>query len=286
MNKLISIEGLYKSYQQQMVLHDFRWDVEQGSIVGLLGRNGSGKSTLFECMLGLRDAPLGNIQLFGEHPQKLSQQNKARIGYVPQNSNLFSWLTGKQLLDYFRHLYPRWNQTKIDRLLQQWDINPSRRISDMSPGQKQKLSIIRALAHEPDLLILDEPAASLDPVGRRDFLKELIENVADQGTTIIFSTHILSDLERIATEVALLKNGQIFYQEVLDEMKENLMQITIPETELAHLKPEKILHRSVMNSGEQKILAQFNRHDLQYLAQNKIPMQHLNLEDLFIAIME
>lgn len=281
---IIDIRGMSKSFQQQSVINQLDWQIQSGKVIGLLGRNGAGKSTLLECALGLRDIDQGSVHIYGESPKNLTKTSRARIGYVPQNNDLFGWLTGHQMLNYFSHLYPRWNQEKIQQLMSTWQLDPDKVINQLSPGQKQKLSIIRALAHEPDLLILDEPVASLDPVGRRDFLKELIENVINRETTVIFSTHILSDLERIAMDVAFLKDGKIVHQQGLDEMMENTVMVTLHADDLTSIKPRKILREKWSNGGERKILAQFDAPNLQQLEAKKIRIDHLALEDLFIEI--
>lgn len=178
---------------------------------------------MLECLLGLRESDAGSSRLFGNPVTALDDQTRAKIGYVPQKSDLFEWLTPIQLLNYFKSLYPRWNQAKVDGLMERWGFHGEARdkqISQLSGGQRQRLSIIRALAHDPQLLVLDEPVASLDPVGRRDFLQELIGDVIERDTTVIFSTHILSDLERVALDVAFLQGGKIVLQGPLDELLE------------------------------------------------------------------
>lgn len=221
---VVDISAISKSFGSQQVLRRLDWQIEQGKVIGLLGRNGAGKSTLLECLLGLRETEGGTVTLFGEPAGKLSEAARARIGYVPQKSELFEWLTPVQMLDYFKALYPRWNGAKVQGLLQRWGFGPEllhKQIGRLSGGEKQRLSIIRALAHEPELLVLDEPVASLDPAGRRDFLRELVEVVLERDTTVIFSTHILSDLERVALDVAFLKDGNIALQSPLDTLLEN-----------------------------------------------------------------
>ena len=163
--------------------------------------------------------------LFGQPALALGDDARARIGYVPQRSDLFEWLTADQLLAYFRSFYPRWNTAKVDGLMSRWDIARDKPIGKLSGGQQQRLSIIRALAHEPELLVLDEPVASLDPAGRRDFLGELVDQVIDQRTTIVFSTHILSDLERVAVDVAFLSGGRIALHAPLDELLESSVRL-------------------------------------------------------------
>lgn len=285
MNALVNITSLGKSFGTQSVLKDLDWAIQPGSIVGLLGRNGAGKSTLLECMLGLRDHDAGAITLFNENNKELSADNKARIGYVPQTSDLFEWLTAAQMLAYFRALYPRWNEAKVQELMQRWELPLDKLISKFSVGQKQRLSIIRALAHEPELLVLDEPVSSLDPAGRRDFLRELVDSVIDKQTTIVFSTHILSDLERIAMDVAFLRDGRIVHQQALDDMIDNTVRVSGSAADIAQLKPQKILQISHARDGSSKLLAQFSLTQLQQLqSHNQLRIEKMGLEDLFIEM--
>lgn len=231
------MRGVSKSFGKQQVLKQLDWHAEPGQVIGLLGRNGAGKSTLMECMLGLRELDAGQAMIFGEPVDALSDAARARLAYVPQHSDLFEWMTPWQMLGYFKAFYPRWNDAKVNALLDRWFSRDllSKRISNLSGGEKQRLSIVRALAHEPELLILDEPVASLDPAGRRDFLRELIDRGIDHETTMIFSTHILSDLERVALDVAFLKDGKITIQQPLDtllaEHGSNLEEIFIEVTQ-------------------------------------------------------
>jgi ABC-2 type transport system ATP-binding protein len=233
---VIEARSLRLSYGREPVLQGLDWRLCQGQVVGLLGRNGAGKTTLLETVLGLREPDAGRCSLMGETPTRLSDGARARIGHVPQKAELFPWLTAGQMLAYFKRFYPRWNEAKVQRLLQQWDIDTSKAIQNLSSGQQQRLSIIRAMAHEPDLLVLDEPVASLDPVGRREFLRELIDQVIDLGTTVVFSTHILTDLERVAVEVAFMAQGRIALQAPLEALLETTRRVVgTPQTVAAFM---------------------------------------------------
>jgi ABC-2 type transport system ATP-binding protein len=244
-----------------------------GQVIGLLGRNGAGKTTLLEALLGLRDAQAGTVQLFGQPATRLDDAARARIGYVPQASDLFEDLRADELLAYFRSFYPRWNAAKVEALMQRWAVPRDVEIGRMSGGQQQRLSIIRALAHEPDLLVLDEPVASLDPLARRDFLRELVEQVLDRGTTVVFSTHILSDLERVAFNVAFLQGGRIGLQAPLDELIDETRLVTGPEPLLAALQGVEVLAR------------RDGRRLLRHVDERSLPpglvAQRASLEDLF-----
>ena len=207
---IMHAEGVTKYFSGQAVLTGLDWEVKPGQVIGLLGRNGAGKSTLIECLLGLRETDAGKVSIYGDDVAGLSEAVRARIGYVPQKSDLFEWLTPDQMLDYFKALYPRWNAAKVEGLLERWGFDALMRnkaIGKLSGGERQRLSIIRALAHDPSLLVLDEPVSALDPAGRRDFLRELIDGVIERDTTVIFST-LCTNLSWIANTEHFFKNGQ------------------------------------------------------------------------------
>lgn len=279
----VELSGVSLGYAKgDMVLQGLDWQLLPGQVVGLLGRNGAGKTTLLEALLGLREPQQGRMRLFGEEVQQLSDAARARIGYVPQQSDLFENFTPAQLLAYFRSFYPRWNAARVEGLLSRWDIPREQAIRKLSGGQQQRLSIIRALAHEPDLLVLDEPVASLDPVGRRDFLRELVEQVLDRGTTVVFSTHILSDLERVAFNLAFLSEGRIALQAPLDELLEQVRSFSGSVSEMAALMARlgaQPLKRTPLEAGRERVLARLP-------AGSAAPAQAqpVNLDELFAEL--
>lgn len=269
------------------VLQGLSWQLLPGQVVGLLGRNGAGKTTLLETLLGLREPQAGSVQLFGQPATRPDDAVRARIGYVPQQSDLFDSFTATQLLAYFKSFYPRWNDAKAEGLLSRWDINPHRRINKLSGGQQQRLSIIRALAHEPDLLVLDEPVASLDPAGRRDFLGELIDQVLERGTTVVFSTHILSDLERVAFHMAFMSGGRIALQAPLDELLDEVRQFSGSAAEVQALLQRLgalSLKRTPLPAGRERVLARLPAGtQLPQLPQGTAA-EAVTLEDLFMEL--
>ncbi|MBN1570227.1 MAG: ABC transporter ATP-binding protein [Acidobacteria bacterium] len=216
----IELRGIVKSYGEKAVLKGLDLSVERGSVLGLLGINGSGKTTLIKCALGLIRPQSGEAQLLGEPAWTLSAEAKSRIGYVPQVINLYPWMRVYQLIEYTAAFYPNWNHDLAAQLIKEFDIPAKDRIGPLSVGQLQKVALLLALGHEPDLLILDEPAASLDPLARRQFLQMIIDLAEPNKRTVLFSTHITSDLERVADQVAILKSGRIAWHGFLEDLKE------------------------------------------------------------------
>lgn len=218
---VLKLENVSKSYGDKLVLKNIDLSIRKGTIMGLVGKNGAGKTTMIKALLGLLKLDNGKASLFGEDSWDLSADIKQKIGYVPQTlSSFHNWMTVKVILDYTSAFYDNWNSGKVEQLLNKWNIDPKSKLTNLSEGEKQKVAIILAMGHEPELYIFDEPVASLDPVARRSFIKELIDINLESGSTMLFSTHITSDLERIAADVALLKDNEIKYCGDLSALKE------------------------------------------------------------------
>ncbi len=222
---MLDLRGVSKSFGHKPVLKEVDLSLSAGSVLGLVGKNGAGKTTLLKCALGLQHPQRGDVRILGEPAWELSAAGKERLGYVPQKIDLYPWMKIRQITAYTGAFYPRWNKALVERLLREWELNPEDRVGPLSVGQTQKLAIIMALGHEPDLLVFDEPAASLDPVARRLFLETLLAMVGER--TVLFSTHITSDLERVADRVAVLKNGKIVYSGELDALKDSVKRLHV-----------------------------------------------------------
>lgn len=222
---ILELNGLHKSFDAHAVLRGISATVDKGDVVGLLGLNGAGKTTLLETILGFAMPNEGDVSLFGHSSSVMRDESlKHRVGFVPQQDELLETMTGRAFLKMISQFYAAWNHGLIDRLALDWNVPLDRAAMKLSLGQRQKLSILAALGHEPELIILDEPVASLDPLARRSFLQELIEIVSGGDRTIIFSTHIVSDLERIANRVWILRDGLLAVDEALDHLKETRLE--------------------------------------------------------------
>ena len=219
---LIDVHNLRYTAGSNPILRGISLQLEPGSTLGLIGRTGAGKTTLLRCMLGLGFPKEGTARIFDETAVTLSKSAKARLGYVPQTPNLPGSHTVIGLAALIGRWQPNWHGEWADELLYRFDLPGERRVSALSVGQQQLLALVLALGHKPDLLVLDEPVASLDPVTRRTVVATLAELQAECGTSIVFSTHVLSDLERLASHVAVLHDGQIELHCEADDIRAHL----------------------------------------------------------------
>lgn len=205
--------SLSKSFGRRKVLDGLDFRVEPGQCIGLLGANGAGKTTLLKILLGLMPPTTGQASVAGENARSLSTQVRARVGYVPQTPNQFSWLTGQAMLRYVGAFYPRFDWPYTKSLSERWKLSLKTPIGLLSPGQQQRLSIVRALGPRPDLVVLDEPIAALDPATRIAVIDELAHEHAARDISIIFSSHITGDLERLCSHFIILAEGKVVFSE-------------------------------------------------------------------------
>lgn len=289
MSACVSLKNLQRQYSRVTVLKGINAEVLPGQVIALLGKNGAGKTTLLETILGFGFPSAGEARLWQLDATQIGGETKQRIGFVPQQDELLPSLTGGDHLKLFKSFRTHWNQPLVDKLIAEWLIPMDMHTGKMSVGQRQKLSILLALAHEPELLILDEPVASLDPIARRQFLQQLVDIAADENRAVIFSTHIVSDVERVANQVWMLRDGDLVYQGGLDELKESFVRVTLT---FDHPVTQKISWPDVIkqkNSGNQTQLTieRWQPHMEQQLAQEfsaQVRVEFLGLEDIFLEM--
>jgi ABC-2 type transport system ATP-binding protein len=218
-------ERLGKSFGSKKVLEDVSFEIDAGDVVGVLGKNGAGKTTLLELVLGFTPATSGRVEVFGRESYRLPGAAKARIGFVPQQDELVNQLSGADQVRVTRSFYPGWDEALIDRLVRIWEIDLKERVGSMSVGQRQKLSILLSLGHRPDLLILDEPVASLDPIARRHFLEQIVEVAAGGDRAVVLSSHIVADIERLATKIWIVKDNRLYWRGDFDDLKDSVVRL-------------------------------------------------------------
>jgi ABC-2 type transport system ATP-binding protein len=288
----VSARALLKSFDGREVLNRLDWEVPCGRVIGLLGRNGAGKTTLLRCLLGLSPLDAGSVEVLGEPMDEPRGQRLHRIGYVPQSFDLFPWMRIGDFLTFTATFYQRWDSALVERLLGEWRLERKQKIAALSQGQRQMLAIVRALAPDPDLLVLDEPVASLDPIARRDFLATLIPLMRRPGKTVIFSTHITTDLERVEADIALLRSGRIALQRSLADIRTHFRRAWLSRNGGFSAAPalDGALDADLLDARAAYVVDLFDARmqpALQALAAREgatLDLAALDLEDLFVAL--
>ncbi len=285
----VEASNLRKAFGQKQVLQDMSFGVSPGDVVGVLGKNGAGKTTLLELMLGFTAPTAGAIRVFGHESHRLPGAIKARVGFVPQQDELLDQLTVADQLRVIASFYSHWDSALIDRLCGEWGVNVNARIKSMSVGERQKLSILLAFGHKPDLLILDEPVASLDPIARRQFLEQLLTISTDGQRAIVFSSHIVSDIERLANRIWILKDGKLDWQGDLDSLKESIVRLHIRGggAELPQFRIPGVLNVRRDGAFATAVVRDWTteaQDELEKSAKVKVEVETLGLEEIFVEL--
>ena len=286
---MLDIKNLQRKIDNVTIIKSVTAQVKAGDVIALLGKNGAGKTTLLETLLGFSFPSFGEVQIWGENATDMKGDIKQRIGFVPQQDELLAGFNGREHIDLFKAFRKTWNSELVDRLVAEWLIPMDIAARKMSVGQRQKLSILLAIAHEPELLILDEPVASLDPVARRQFLQQLVDIAADENRAIIFSSHIVSDMERVANQVWMLQNGELSYQGGLDELKESIARLTISAKEdlPTNLGLSDAVKQRVQGKQAWVTLKNWVPEQQEQIAQQfnaDVQVDYLSLEDIFLEL--
>lgn len=222
---VIETDRVCRSFKDTLALNNFSLRVPRGSIYGFLGRNGSGKTTAIKILAGLIRPTSGAVEVLGRTPFEFTPEDRRRIGYVSEKQILPGNFTVGKLIAFCAQFYPQWDHELVRRLIERFRINPKQRIAALSQGTQRQAAFIIALAQRPELLILDEPASTLDVVARREFLDEILALIRQDGPTVLISSHILSDIERVADHIGILVDGTLKISEPLDELAETVKQI-------------------------------------------------------------
>ena len=217
MTAVIEAEGLGKRYRRQWALADCTLSVPEGRVVGLVGLNGAGKTTLLNLATGMVAPTTGTIEVLGGRPAA-GQAQLARVGYLAQDAPVYPGLSVADHLKLGARLNPGWDEALARRRTDQLDLDPGRKAGKLSGGQRAQLALTLALGKRPELLILDEPVASLDPLARREFLQDLMGTVADEQLSVVLSSHLISDLERVCDYLIVLADSRVRVAGPVDEL--------------------------------------------------------------------
>ena len=280
MNTVLRAQGLGKKYRRRWALSDCTLDVPAGKVVGLVGPNGAGKTTLLNLAVGLLAPTTGSIEVLGGRPAEGPDQ-LARVGFVAQDTPTYAGLTVGEHLRLGAHLNPSWDDAlardRIDRL----GVDPGQRAGRLSGGQRAQLALTIGIAKRPELLILDEPVASLDPLARREFLQDLMEAVAEHELSVILSSHLVSDLERVCDHLIVLVDSRVQVAGDIDKLLATHHRLTGPRRDT-----------DTLPADQQVISASHTDRQTSLLVRTEAPILdpawtvgELNLEDLVLAYM-
>jgi ABC-2 type transport system ATP-binding protein len=225
MNDAIRLTDLRVRYGRVRALDGLSLAVAQGEIYGFLGRNGAGKTTTLRVLMGIVGLDGGTIELNGRPMKRVSVATKRGIGYVSQEQDFYPWMTAAQLGRFVAAFYPTWDHGEFARLLRVLDVPPDRRSGILSGGTRTKLGLALALAPRPPLLLLDEPTSGLDPVARREFNDMVVSMAAERGTTVFLSSHLVDEVEGVATRVGIVQAGRTSIEGRVDELRDRVRRV-------------------------------------------------------------
>ena len=218
---VINVSELTRRFGATTALDAVTLSLPRGAVYGLVGANGAGKTTLIKHILGLLRAESGSVRVFGLDPVADPVGVLSRVGYLSEDNDLPGWMRVDELLRYTRAFYPAWDDAYADELRRAFALGPGAKIKNLSKGQKARAGLLLALAHRPELLVLDEPSSGLDPIVRRDILGAVIRTIADEGRTVLFSSHLLDEVEQVADHVTMISHGRIVLSSPLEAIRES-----------------------------------------------------------------
>lgn len=219
-NPLVEVRGLSRQYGKHVALDAVDFSVTTGRVYGLVGANGAGKTTLLKHLLGLLRPQRGSVRVFGYDPVLNPVEVLQHVGYMSEHREMPDWMRIAELLRYLQAYHPSWDMKFAYQLLETFNLDASKKISALSQGMRAQTSLIAALAHRPELLILDEPSNGLDAIVRRDIIDAVIRTVAEDGRSVIFSSHLLDEMERTCDHVTMIQDGKVTFDCDLDAIKE------------------------------------------------------------------
>lgn len=287
----LASRALTKRFDSTLALDAVDLQIPRGTAVGLVGRNGSGKTTLLNSALGLLIPTSGQVTTLGAPAERLQPEQLERIGHVDQQALLLDWLSVDQHIGYVASFQRHWDHDLELQLREELEIeaHPRKRISTLSPGMRQRLALLLAVCHRPELLVLDEPVSALDPIARQAALELILDRVLDDGTTVLLSSHVLRDLEQLIDHVISLDHGRKVVDESLDSLKEAHAQwvVTRPGgAPVPDISEPYVLHRQsvghqqrlIVRAGDPELSAFRQRYDVD------VQVERLDLDAMFPAL--
>jgi ABC-2 type transport system ATP-binding protein len=283
----IETRQLSKYYGDVKALDGLTLKAPKGSVYGYLGRNGAGKSTTLKVLLGLARATSGEAHVLGERVRPENLAILERTAYVGENKPLYEWMSAEQMVRFTRGFYKSWSDEAARRYAEMLEIPMRRKIKKLSKGNRTKVSLLLALAQGAELLMLDEPTSGLDPVYLDDVLRTLVEHHVNEGRTVFFSSHDLSEVEQIAEWVGIIDNGKMLLEARLDDIRENFRTVIasgngLPETgeNIASVTRDGNFRKYVLARGGESFAASLEQQGAAVLE-----VKAMSLREVFLALL-
>lgn len=219
----VSLRNLTKFYGRTRGVEDISFEVQPGEIVGFLGPNGSGKTTVLRMLVGLLTITSGTAQIFGRTVSRADPSLRDKVGYLPGTLSLYEHLTASDYLQFIAGMRKKNCSARIAELAERFDLDLHKRIDSLSKGNKQKVGVIQAFMHDPLLLVLDEPTSGLDPIVQREF-DDILDQAKDRGAAVLLSSHVMSEVERLSSHVAIINKGHLVVFDYVDALRERTVR--------------------------------------------------------------
>jgi ABC-2 type transport system ATP-binding protein len=225
---IIEMRGVFKSFGKKPVLQGVDLSVPPGQTFAFLGRNGAGKTTTIRTLLGLLKPDRGEVRILGIDPTTNPLEIRRRIGYVAEDQAMFGWMRVGQLLSFVAPFYPTWDAAWAKELSDRFELPLKTRVKHLSKGQGVRVALLLALAHRPKLVILDDPTLGLDPIMRKDFLRDLVAHMQGEHVSVFFSSHLLYEIEPVADSVVILDHGKVIRQAATEDLRAEVKRLIAP----------------------------------------------------------
>jgi ABC-2 type transport system ATP-binding protein len=283
---MIEIAELAKAFGTNQVLQGVDLVVPRGAVCGFLGLNGAGKSTTIHILLGLLRPDAGRCRVVGLDPTQEPVETRRRVGYMAENQTMYGWMRVRELIAWCGRFYPTWDAGLAETLREQMALAADAKVATLSKGQTSKLALLLALAPQPELVILDDPVLGLDPLARRDFLRDVIGQLQSRDVTVFFSSHLLYEIEPICDQVAILHGGRIVVSEAVDTLRDRVKRVEFrPRAAVRLADIPGVL--DVQRDGERWSLVTADiaaaRGPLEQISSNGVASIDLNLDEIFEA---
>ncbi|MEJ0006348.1 MAG: ABC transporter ATP-binding protein [Steroidobacteraceae bacterium] len=284
---IIDIQHLSRSFGAKTALQDVTVRIPAGRVVGIVGQNGAGKTTLIKHILGLYRAQHGSVSVFGMDPVRHPKEVLSRLGYLSEQPDFPAWMTIAQFMNYTGAFYSGWDRRYAAKLLEMVDVDPNRKIRELSKGQQARVGLCAAQAHRPQLLVLDEPSSGLDPVARNEILAAVIRTVIDDGRSVLLSSHLLEEVERVCDHLLFFSEGKLLLSESMEAVLGKHYQITVRKSGSLNWQSISGVFKAIEEDGEWQLFCFADIEKLtaplQQLGAEILEQRHLSLNEAFLA---